>query len=225
MRSSHPALKATAVVAIAAALSAGMATTAQAGKTPKGKPGSTTVTTTVSTTTTATTIANAQAATCATVADYTSCAALTVTIANQGATGYAGNSSPATSAITYNSYYAGTQADWSNVVAHEVGGHIDAWNELVAKVGTTQAWTDYYDLDYFGALWAAGQWKAVKGTSRTFTQSEGKEAYLDCAGPVAHGFQGNYLYQWGFTTATVQKSFCTGSSAVLTNALTQVRPG
>ena len=221
MRSSHPALKATAVVAIAAALSAGMATTAQAGKTSKGKPATTTVTTTVST---STTIANAQAATCGTVADYTSCAALQVTITNQGATGYAGNSSPATSAITYNSYYAGTQADWSNVVAHEVGGHIDAWNELVAKVGTSQAWTDYYDLDYFGKLWAEGQWKAVKGTVRTFTLSEGKEAYLDCAGPVAHGFQGNYLYQWGFTTATVQKSFCTGSSAVMTNALTKVRP-
>jgi hypothetical protein len=221
VRSSHPALKATVVVAIAAALSAGMATTAQAGKTSKGKPGSTTVTATTSTTTT---IANAQAATCGTVADYTSCTALKVTIANQGATGYAGNSSPATSAITYNSYYAGTQADWSNVVAHEVGGHIDAWNELVAKVGTTQAWTDYYDLDYFGKLWAEGQWKAVKGTARTFTLSEGKEAYLDCAGPVAHGFQGNYLYQWGFTTATVQKSFCTGSSAVMTNALTKVRP-
>ena len=222
MRSSHPALKATAVVAVAAALSAGMATTAHAGKTPKGKPSSSTVTATVST---ATTIANAQAATCASVADYTSCAALKVTIVNQGATGYTGNASPATSSITYNSYYTGSQADWANVVAHEVGGHVDAWNEIVAKVGTTQAWTDYYDLDYFGKTWAEGQWKAVKGTARTFTQSEGKEAYLDCAGPVAHGFRGNYLYQWGFATSALQKSFCTGSSAVLTNALTKVRPG
>ena len=53
-----------------------------------------------------------------------------------------------------------------------------------------QAWTDYYDLDYFGEIWAEGRYKAVEGTARTFTLTEGKELYLDCVGPVAHGYPG-----------------------------------
>ena len=59
-------------------------------------------------------------------------------------------------------------------MAHEVGGHHDAWNEIVAKVGTGQAWTDYYDLDYFGEKWAEARYQALKGTARDFTLTGGQ---------------------------------------------------
>lgn len=163
-------------------------------------------------------------ATCPLVAQYTACASLTVTIADFGNTGWAAQASPAKGAVTYNSYYSSaTQADWSAVVAHEVGGHVDVWNEIVAKVGVGQAWTDYYDLDHFAAPWASGAWSAVTGSPRTFGTAEAKEAFLDCAGPVAHGYRGNYLYLWGLTSTAGQRQFCAGSDAVLTAALTSSR--
>ena len=39
-----------------------------------------------------------------------------------------------------------------------------------------------------------------------------------------HGYQGNYLYSWGMTTASSQQSFCQGASGVMTDALTKSRP-
>ena len=104
-----------------------------------------------------------------------------------------------------------SSANWAQTVSHEVGGHHDAWHELVAKVGATQAWTDYYDLDYFGKIWAEGRYKAVEGTARNFTLSEGKELYLDCVGPVSHGYPGNYLTNRGVTGTTAQTTFCQGA--------------
>ena len=123
-------------------------------------------------------------------------------------------------------------ADWAQTVSHEIGGHHDAWNELVAKVGTAQAWTDYYDLDYFGKLWAEGRYKAVEGTARTFTLSEGKELYLDCVGPVAHGYPGNYLSNRGVTapprrrrSARVRPPSCPTRSARSAPRDPQLAPG
>lgn len=227
MRSATPA-RTTAALAVAVLLTAGLAGAADAakgggGNGGKGPKGGTTTTSTTSLTGSSA-IQAAQADVCPKVAEYTSCSALGVTISNFGSTGWAGYSHPANDAVDYNTYYTVSQAQWANIVAHEVGGHIDAWNEIVAKVGVTQAWTDYYDLDYFGAQWATARWTAVKGTSRTFSTGEGKEAYLDCAGPVAHGYQGNYLYSWGMTTASSQQSFCQGSAGVMTDALTKSRP-
>lgn len=221
MRSINHAHRTAAVLAVVVALSAGVAGTAQAAKGGKGKPGSGSTTTSTS----SSTIANAHGYTCPKVMEYTSCGSMSVTVSDFGNVGWAGSANPSTNSVRYNSYYSGaSQADWNNVVAHEVGGHVDAWNELVAKVGVDKAWTDYYDLDYFGAQWATARWSAVKGTSRTFSTGEGKEAYLDCAGPVAHGYQGNYLYSWGMTTASSQQSFCQGSAGVMTDALTKSRP-
>ncbi len=56
--------------------------------------------------------------------------------------------------MRYNAYYVLSDATWAQTVSHELGGHHDAWHELVAKVGASQAWTDYYDLDYFAERWA-----------------------------------------------------------------------
>jgi hypothetical protein len=224
VRSSNPALRATAVVAILAALTAGTATTAQAGKTNKGKPGATTTTTTATTALTAAQVRSVHDTVCPTVAEYTPCSGLSVTVSNFGATGWTGTSGPADKTVSYNTYSALPASDWSAVVAHEVGGHHDAWNEIVAKVGTSQAWTDYYDLDYFGEKWAEARYQALKGTARDFTLSEGKEVYLDCAGPVAHGYTGYYLSGRGFSAGTQQVTFCQGASTVMSDALTKVKP-
>jgi hypothetical protein len=161
---------------------------------------------------------------CPQVVEYTACASITVTVANMGATGWTGSAGPAARTVTYNSYYSLTQAQWSAVVSHEMGGHHDAWNELVAKVGPSQAWIDYYDLDYFGELWAEGRYLALKGTTRDLSRVQGKEVYLDCAGPVAHGYTGGYLSGLGFSTLTQQQQFCIGSAQVFTDATTKVRP-
>lgn len=234
MRSVIPARLGTATVAVVVAITCGVAGTAQAakggnsGKPPKG--GTTTTPTLTpsptSTTTVTTTITTAQTTVCPKVMEYTSCSAMGVTITDAGPTGWIGNASPATNKVTYNSYYSSsTAATWANVVAHEAGGHVDAWNEIVAKVGTTQAWTDYYDLDYFGELWAEGRYKALKGGTRDFTRSEGKETYLDCVGPVAHGYTGNYLTMWGFSGLAAQQSFCaSGVAQVMSDALSKARP-
>jgi hypothetical protein len=223
VRSSNPALRATAVVAVVAALSAGMATTAQAGKTSKGKPGSTTTTTTT-TALSASAVRSVHDSVCPSVAEYTSCPGISVTVSNFGATGWTGNSSPANKTVSYNTYSSLSGSAWSALVAHEMGGHHDAWNEIVAKVGTTQAWTDYYDLDYFGEKWAEARYQAVKGTARDFTLSEGKEIYLDCAGPVAHGYNGYYLSGRGFSAGTQQVTFCQGAASVMSDAISKVRP-
>ncbi|WP_392543020.1 hypothetical protein [Oryzobacter telluris] len=210
------------------ALTAGVAGTAQAAKGGPGKPpkgGTSTTIPVTPTTTTTVNVADVQSTTCPKVMDYASCGSMNVTVANLGATGFIGNAGPANNAVTYNTYYTGTATTWAAVVAHEAGGHVDAWNEIVAKVGTAQAWTDYYDLDYFGELWAEGRYRATKGTTRDFTRSEGKETYLDCVGPVAHGYTGNYLTMWGYSGLAAQQGFCaSGTAQVMSDALTKVRP-
>ncbi len=226
MRSSVPARTA-AALAIAALLTAGIAGAADAakggnggggGKGGGGKPskGSTTTSSTL------TGAAAARAAyddVCPKVAAYTACGALDATIDDFGATGWVGSSHPAASSLDINTHYSYTQAGFSNVVAHEVGGHIDAWNEIVARVGTAQAWTDYYELDTFAQPWITKRWAATMGTSKTFSTSQAKEGWLDCRGPVAHGYRGDYLYMWGISAGSAQQRFCTGYGEVMTQAL------
>jgi hypothetical protein len=203
-----------------------MATTAQAATATKGKPGGGGTTTTVITTTglSAAGIKSVHDLTCPAVAEYTSCAGLKVTVADLGSTGWSGNSSPANGTTSYNAHVQMSSSSWAQTVSHEIGGHHDAWNELVAKVGLTKAWTDYYDLDYFGKIWAEARFRAVKGTTRTFTLSEGKESYLDCAGPVSHGYPGNYLTNRGVIGTTAQTSFCQGAATVMSDAVSKARP-
>ena len=226
MRSSVTA-RAAAALAVGVLITAGVAGAADAakgggggkggGKPPKGS------TTTTTTTTGASAVQAAHADVCPKVSEYTSCGALTVTIKDFGNVGWAGWAHPANSAIDYNTYFNASQSAWSNVVAHEVGGHLDAWNEIVARVGVTQAWTDYYDLDAFAVPWATARWTATKGTTRSFSTGDAKEAYLDCAGPVQHGYQGNYLFMWGLGTTSQQQTFCKGHANVLEDALTKSR--
>lgn len=224
MRSINHAHRAAAVLAVVVALSAGVAGTAQAAKGGKGgKPGSGSTTTTT-TTTTASGIKSIHDTTCDAVSEYVPCTGLSVTVSNFGATGWTASSGPANGTVSYNSYYSLSSASWAQTVSHEVGGHHDAWREIVAKVGSSQAWTDYYDLDYFGELWAEARYKAVKGTSRDFTRNEGKELYLDCVGPVAHGYSGNYLTNRGISSGDPQRTFCSGADTVMNDALTKVRP-
>ena len=227
MRSINHAHRAAAVLAVVVALTAGLAGTAQAAKGNKGgKPGtgSTTTTTTTTTTPTASGIKSIHDSVCPAVSDYVPCAELAVTVSNLGATGWTASSGPANGTTSYNSYYTLSSSSWAQTVSHEVGGHHDAWRELVAKVGTGQAWTDYYDLDYFGEIWAEARYKAVKGTVRDFTRSEGKELYLDCVGPVRHGYPGNYLTNRGIASGDPQRTFCSGADTVMSDALTKVRP-
>lgn len=126
-----------------------------------------------------------------------------------GANGYAGYSYPAQGRVEYNSYYVGrvSQSQWETIVAHEVGGHIDTWNEIVASVGVSQAWTDYYDINIF-----AQEWLAQKGYA--FSSGLSKELWLDCAGPVSHGYTGNYLTYYGVPTAV-----CTDHRDVLVKSM------
>jgi len=225
VRSINPALRATATVAIVAAFSAGIVGTAQAGVQAKGKPGGgTTVVVTTTTSLSASAIKAVHDRICPTVVDYSTCAGITVTVADFGATSWTASSSPANKTVSYNSHFQMSDAQWAQTVSHEIGGHHDAWNEQVAKVGLTQAWTDYYDLDYFGQQWAQARYLAVKGTTRSFTLTEGKELYLDCVGPVSHGYAGNYLTNRGVTGITTQTQFCQGAATVMSDALTKVRP-
>jgi hypothetical protein len=226
VRSSVPARTA-AALAVAALLTAGIAGAADAakggngggGKGGGGKPskGSTTTSTSL------TGSAAAKAAyddVCPKVASYTSCGSLDATIADFGATGWVGRSHPAAGSLDMNTFYTYSQSGFSTVVAHEVGGHIDTWNELVAKVGTTQAWTDYYDIDTFAQPWITQRWAATMGTNKSFSTSQAKEGWLDCRGPVAHGYRGDYLYSWGIAAGSAQQSFCRGYGTVLTEAMT-----
>ena len=224
MRSITHAHRAAAALAVVLTLTAGLAGTAQAAKGGKPKPGGTVTTTTTTTTAlSASGIKSVHDSICPTVEEYTNCSALSATASNYGQTGWTASSGPANGTVQYNAYYAMGSAQWAQTVSHEVGGHHDAWNEIVYKVGLTKAWTDYYDLDYFGELWAEARYKATKGTVRDFTRSEGKETYLDCVGPVAHKYTGNYLSMWGIS-ATLQPTFCLGADTVMSDALTKVRP-
>ncbi len=222
MRSSVPA-RTTAVLAVAALLTAGLAGAADAakgggkGSGGGGKPRSSSLTT--STLTGASAVAAAYADVCPQVVGYTDCAAVTRDIEDFGGTGWVGYAHPANETVQFNTYYTYSQSSWNNVVAHEVGGHVDAWNELVSKVGTSQAWTDYYELDTFAQPWVTARWAATMGTSKTFSTSMAKEAYLDCRGPVSHGYRGDYLYIWGIAAGTPQKTFCTGYTTVMDQAL------
>ena len=222
MRSITHAQRAAAVLAVLVALTAGLAGTAQAAKGGKGgKPGASATTTT---TTSTTTVRSIHDTTSPTVAEYTACSSLSVTVSAFGTVGWSGSSGPAAGTVSYNTSYGLSTSQWAQTVAHEVGGHHDAWREIVAKVGTTQAWTDYYDLDYFGELWAEARYEALKGATRDVSRTLGKEAYLDCVGPVAHGYPGNYLSGLGFAAGSAQVSFCQGADTVMTNALTKVAP-
>lgn len=159
---------------------------------------------------------------CPKVVEYAECSTISVNIAYFDAS-WAGWSHPADNAIDYNSRFDASVDAWSNVVAHEVGGHIDVWQEIVAKVGVTQAWTDYYDIDVFAQPWAAAQWQSVTGNTRAFTSSDAKEAFIDCAGPNAHGYQANYLYSWGLYSSESRNLFCAGYEQVLDRALVESR--
>jgi hypothetical protein len=155
--------------------------------------------------------------TCPRVVQYLTCSSLSVTIFGYGLTGWTASSGPAKGTVEYNSSYTLSASSWAQTAAHEVGGHHDAWAELVTKVGVDQAWMDYYDLDTFGEPWAESRFAAL-GKPRDLTSHEGKEVYLDCAGPVAHGYSGNYLTNRGIPFAD-QPAFCVGHESVMTKAL------
>lgn len=154
---------------------------------------------------------------CPVVMDYPSCLTMTVTIADSGPTGYTGSSGPANNTVEYNTYYTLSEQGWRNVVAHEVGGHVDTWNELVARAGVSQAWIDYYDINQAAKPWMEKRWFDTFGTERVFTTGESKEMWLDCAGPVKYGYRGAYLYNRGIVD---QAAFCRDHASVLESVLT-----
>ena len=156
--------------------------------------------------------------TCPAVSEYLTCSSLTVTVAAFGLTGWTARSGPAAGTVDYNSTYTLSAASWAQTVSHEVGGHHDAWHELVAKVGAARAWTDYYDLDRYGETWAEGRFAAFD-KPRDLSTFEGKEIYLDCAGPVTHGYPGNYLTNRGIPVSD-QPRFCQGHESVMASAVT-----
>jgi hypothetical protein len=158
---------------------------------------------------------------CPAVSEYVTCSALIVTAEDFGQTGWTGSSGPAAGTVKYNTYYTMSTSNWEQTVSHEVGGHHDAWAEVSAR--GVDPWADYYDLDYFGELWMEARYLDFKGTARDFTRTEGKEMYLDCAGPVRYGYRGNYLYNRSIATAE-QPAFCAGHEVVMTDSLTKVRP-
>lgn len=141
---------------------------------------------------------------CPLVSEYTQCSSLNVEVANFGATGWIGSAKPSEGLVRYNTYYS--TSNWGKIVAHEVGGHIDTWNEIVAKVGVNQAWTDYYDLNH-----TAQRFFASKGYS--FTSDRAKEVWFDCAGPIKHG------YGTGGYTNGIPESVCNGHEIALQQAL------
>lgn len=153
---------------------------------------------------------------CPRVVDYLDCSTITVKVANYGPTGYYATSGPAYKVVEYNTYYTQTTAGWERTVSHEMGGHHDAWAEL--SVRGTNPWQDYYDLDVFA-------WDWLNSHGYTFYKSDGtknteltKEMYLDCVGPVAHGYQGNYL-----SSRSVSTTVCTDAYTVMNRALTENR--
>jgi len=52
----------------------------------------------------------------------------------------------------------------------------------------------------------------------------GKDPYLDCAGPVAHGYNGYCVSGRGFSAGTRQVTFCQGAATVMSDAIRKVRP-
>lgn len=165
--------------------------------------------------TTAATAGDTHNRVCPQVVEHITCPTLTVTAAPLGTSYGVAWSKPSAGEVTYNTTYDLTGQQWSELVAHEVGGHHDVWAELVVKVGTAQAWTDYYDIDRLAVPWIEARHVAVKGTPRTYTQTEAKEGFLDCAGPVAHGYFGHYLGSFGIGD---QRMFCQGWEAVMGEA-------
>lgn len=148
---------------------------------------------------------------CPKVTEYLDCRSVTVEVADFGATGWSASSGPAAGTVKYNTHYSGQP--WADVVAHEMGGHHDVWAELVARVGVSQAWTDYYDIDRLAEPWL----EAKLGYDTTAFY--GKEVVLDCEGPVRHGYVGQYL-KWRFgVQATEQPAFCSGYRDIIEAAV------
>lgn len=119
---------------------------------------------------------------CPGVVEFTDCASLTVLVDDYGYTGWSARTVPSLRTVYYNSTYSLSGSRWSHVVAHEVGGHQDAWNELVFLVSVDQAWVDYYDLEPLAQAWL------YRHLGRQFTLSVSREIWFDCVGPVEHGY-------------------------------------
>lgn len=117
---------------------------------------------------------------CPDVTEYTNCATIAVQVGDFGATGWIGSSGPASHSVRYNTHYTATADQWRWVIAHEMGGHQDVWDEMVARGSVAQAWVDYYELDTL-----AQQWLATKG--RTMSTDSAKEVIMECEGPATHG--------------------------------------
>ncbi len=163
----------------------------------------------------------AHAEVCPAVSEHTDCDTLAAIIEDFGDVDWLGQAHAAKNNVAYNTHYTATPDEWRDIVAHAVGGHIDTWNEIVEQVGEKQAWVDYYDIDEFAVPWAESRWSAVADTSRSFSAEDAKEAFLDCAGPVAHDYWANYLSLWGLDDVSAQESFCSGYADILEQALTQ----
>lgn len=144
---------------------------------------------------------------CRRVTEYTDCKDVTVFVGDYGSTSWAARSHPSTNTVWYNTYYDLSKTALENLIAHEVGGHLDTWNEIVAKVGVNQAWTDYYDIDYYAQVWLQDHGYLVDNTVA-------KELWLDCAGPTVHGYTGYYLLQWN-----IMPSVCDDHRRVLDSAI------
>lgn len=154
-------------------------------------------------------------ATCPNVAQYADCAALVVRFVNVNAS-WAGYAHPAENYIEYNTQFLGkaSNAWWTNTISHEVGGHVDTWAELVSKVGTTKAWSDYYDIDKY----AEPFFETKLGVD--LTPQAAKEMYLDCQGAVRNGYLGGYLYGvYGKQALSDQQTVCKGYRAVFDQAV------
>ena len=151
---------------------------------------------------------------CPQVSMYVDCSNIRVVTGYYDTT-WAGFSHPADGYVEYNTKYLGiSSASWSNVISHEIGGHMDTWAELVSKVGTARAWTDYYDIDTY----AQPYFETKLGVS--LTKSAAKEVYLDCQGAVRNGYIGGYLYNYyGRTSLAAQQDACKGYRTVFDQAI------
>ena len=151
---------------------------------------------------------------CPQVSQYTDCSTLRVVIGYYD-TAWVGSSHPADNYVEYNSKYLNRPvSSWSVTIAHEVGGHIDTWNELVSKVGLSRAWTDYYDIDTY----AEPFFETKLGTD--LSSSRAKEVYLDCQGAVRNGYMGDYLRgYYGKTTLSAQQDTCKSYRTIFDQAI------
>lgn len=182
-----------------------------------GKPreGTTTVSTSTSTITSISDLLALHTTLCPKVTTATNCSTLRVETPNRTDVTWTGYAHPAEGYVEYNTRYLGTYSasSWSNVIAHEVGGHMDTWNELVAKVGPSKAWTDYYDIDKL----AEPFFEPRLGID--LTPQIAKEVYLDCQGTVRNGYIGAYLYNRGKRTLTEQQTVCSGYRTIFDQAV------